>query len=286
VEASRSIRAYGQVFDNVAEAYDAVRSGYPGALVDTAVERAGLEPGSRVVEVGSGTGKLTEELVRRGLAVDAVEPGANMTEAARRRVGEGANVVFHQGRFEDVELPKEAFAAVFSGTAFHWVEPHAGWTKLASILRPGGLVALLVHTGLRQPETAAFEDDLIEVLARYAPNAIDRPSRELDVILGGVAERSDNASAVWDWLMGGGRHDLAVPEAAELFDDVQVASDVRIVEETADQMMALFKTTSLWFRVDADKRDALEADDRAVIARHGGVIRSSIATLLMTARRA
>jgi ubiquinone/menaquinone biosynthesis C-methylase UbiE len=280
-----SLRQYGQVFDAVAENYDAYRSGYPAALIDLALERGSLRPGSRVVEVGSGTGKLTEALVERGLVVDAVEPGANMIAAAERRVGDNASVRFHLGRFEDVELPEGTFDAVFSGTAFHWIEPHVGWTKVAKLLKPRGLLALLVLSGIREPHTADFEDELIAVGEKYAPGLDRHPSRELGVTLGGVPERSGNVSAVWDWVMSDGRHDLTVAEAEGLFDDVDVTADLREDERTADQIMAQFKTTSLWFRVDPDKRDALEAEDREVIARHGGLIRSTLATFLMTARK-
>lgn len=41
------------MFDAVAEAYDAHRSGYPREIVTAAVDLARLTPGSRVVEVGS-----------------------------------------------------------------------------------------------------------------------------------------------------------------------------------------------------------------------------------------
>src|SRR5262249_54216642 len=149
----------------------------------------------------------------RGLVVDAVEPGPNMIAAARRRVGDDATVTFHLGRFEDVELPEGTFDAVFSGTAFHWVEPHVGWPKAARLLKPHGLLALLVLSGSREPHTAAFEDELIEVGEKYIPGADRHPSRELDVTLGGVPERSGNVSAVWDWVMSDGRHGLTVPEA-------------------------------------------------------------------------
>ena len=277
---------YGQVFDAVAAEYDAHRSGYPATLVDLAMARGGLAVGSRVVEVGCGTGKLTELLAARGLVVDAVDPGENMIAAARRRVGDDAPVTFHVGRFEDVELPEETYAALFSATAFHWIDPHIGWQKAASLLQPGGLLALLVHTGLRTPESARFEEELIAILGEHAPEIERNGSRSLDVLLDGVPERSGNVSAVWDWLMSDGRHELAVPAAASLFDDVDVASETRVIDENADQMLALFKTTSLWYRVPAERRDQLEADDRALIERHGGSIRTTIGTFLMTARRA
>src|SRR6476646_9817404 len=85
-------------------------------------------------------------LVARGLRVDAVDPGARLVEEARRRVGDG-RVDFHLGRFEDVELSPGSFAAAFSGTAFHWVDPTVGWGKVAEVLAPGGMLALL-QTGL------------------------------------------------------------------------------------------------------------------------------------------
>src|SRR4029450_11420509 len=97
-------RERGRLFDQAAEDYDKVRPTYPGALVDRALARGRLDAGSRVVEVGCGTGKLSELLADRGLRIDAVDPGPNMIQVARRRVGAAA-VEFHVGRFEDVDLP-------------------------------------------------------------------------------------------------------------------------------------------------------------------------------------
>jgi SAM-dependent methyltransferase len=281
-----SLRRFGQVFDDVAEEYDAHRSGYPPALVDLALQRGNLQAGARVLEVGSGTGKLTELLLERQLVVDAVEPGSNMIAAARRRVGEAASLTIHAGRFEDVELPEQAFDGLFSATAFHWVDPQVGWAKAASLLKPDGLLALLVYTGLRDEATREVQDELRAIVETHAPEvARRRAPRDLETILAGVAERRGNVSAVWDWLMSDGRHELAVASAAELFDDVEVASDVRIADETADEFLAKMRTTSLYLQLEPDRRHALEEDDRLTIERHGGVLRTPIATLLMTARR-
>ena len=113
MDSGESLRRYGQVFDQAAEAYDQVRPSYSESLIDVAMERGNLGPGSRVLEVGSGTGKLTESLVRRQLTVEAVEPGSNMIATARRRLGPSHAVAFHLGRFEDVELPENEFEALF-----------------------------------------------------------------------------------------------------------------------------------------------------------------------------
>jgi SAM-dependent methyltransferase len=218
--------------------------------------------------------------------VDAVEPGPNMIEAARKRVGAAGRVRFHLGRFEDVSLPEDAFAALFSATAFHWVDPAVGWSKAASHLEPGGLLALLTHCGLEDEGSAAADEGFRALLRKHAPDVAKdlSPSRELEEILAGVEERRANASAVWDWVMHE-HHDLATDDAAGLFEDVEVATEVSTLEQTADELRDHFRTTSLYFRIDPAHRAALEEDDRRLVEGLGGTVRFSLAAVLMTARR-
>jgi ubiquinone/menaquinone biosynthesis C-methylase UbiE len=287
VDTPEALRQFGQVFDHVAEAYDEVRSGYPAELVDTALVRGGLETGARVLEVGCGTGKLTELLAARGLTVDAVDPGPNMIEAARRRVGDGAPVRFHVARFEDVDLPTNAYAAVFSATAFHWIDPAVAWHKSASHLEPGGLIALLMHRDVHDESNEGLDAEFRALLQKHAPQVAETlsPNRDLESILAGVEERRGNASAVWDWLMGE-RRGLAVSEAADLFTDVEVVTRVENVERTADELIAHFRTTSLYFQIDPAHRAEFEAEDRRNMERRGGILRFREAAVLMTALRA
>src|SRR5262245_14836483 len=278
------MRQYAQVFDQVAEAYDEVRPGYPPELVDAAVERA---PGTRAVEVGSGTGKLTELLVARGLHVDAVEPGPNMIAAARRRLGETKAVTFHIERFEDVDLPEHAFDAVFSATAFHWIDPTVGWAKAASLLRQRGLLALFTYVGVRDERSAAFERDFLAVTGTYSPDIATewREPVELEALVAGVDDRRGNVSAAWDWLMAQGRHAMAVPEAADLFDDVQLLVERRVISETVDEFLAHYRTTSQYFRIAEDRRQPYEEDIRDLVERLGGTVGGTVADVAMTALR-
>lgn len=280
-------RQYGQLFDQAAEEYDKARPTYPPTLVDLAMERGGLGPGSPVVEVGCGTGKLTELLVERRLHVDAVDPGQNMIHVARRRVGPDAPVEFHVGKFEDVQLPPRAFAGIFSATAFHWVEPEISWSKAASLLEPGGILALLTHIVVRDEESAEVHDALLDVLREHEHEiaAAWPDTRTLDAVLAGFPARAGNASATWDWIMNSGQHRLEVPAAADVFEDVEVATETRIVEETADELIEHFRTTSLYHRLEPERREALLEADRRVVEEFGGTIRSTFAAVLMTARR-
>ena len=139
-------------------------------------------------------------------------------------------------------LPEAVFDAVFSATAFHWVDPLIGWTKAASHLRPGGLLALLAHLTVHDERSAAADEGFRELLRKHAPTVPSHSqARDLDAILAGARDRAGNASEVWDWVMGAGRRQLANSDAAELFQDVDVTSHVTTIEETADDFSPTFE---------------------------------------------
>ncbi len=273
------------MFDAVAEEYDRERRTYPEELINAACGRGGLGVGDAVVEVGCGTGHLTAALLERGLRVEAVDPGANMIRMAARRVSATAAVTFHRAKFEDVSLPEDAFAAVFSATAFHWVDPAIGWAKAAGLLRPGGMLALLQYCNAWHERTAAVDEALLAALAKVAPDiAAGWPApRDARSILAGASERQGNISEVWSWI---GRHELAVPEAASLFEDVQITMIPVLTEQTADELNAYFRTTSLYARIAPDRREELEAENRGVAQRFGGVLQLSELAVLVTGVRA
>ncbi len=278
------MRQFGQVFDEVADEYDKWRSGYPEDVLEAAIDIGGLGVGSKVVEVGCGTGKLTELLVANGLCVEAVEPGPSMVALARERVQGSENVRFHLTTFEEVELPEGEFEAVFSASAFHWVDPRVGWRRAASLLRPDGLLGLVTPVSVYDERTAETDDEMMEVLRRHAPEVAARvkPPRRLEEIMAGVAVRSENISDVWSWI---GFWDVSVPEAADLFEHVEVRGFRRYREMTADEVWAFFRTTAIHASMEPTVRDALEAADRSVVQRHGGTIGSSELVVLATARR-
>jgi SAM-dependent methyltransferase len=277
-------RRYGAVFDTVAEEYDRNRPTYPDELVDRAVELAGVTAADCVLEIGCGTGQLTRSLVARGLHVTAVEPGANLIELAERAARGPGSVEFIHSRFEDAVI-QGRFAAAFCASAFHWLNPDVSWAKTAHSLTPDGLIALIQYGGLRHQDGATDDDALISVLSDAAPEiaAALPPLRDLDTILSGVEERRANISDVWAWL---GHKEVARPYAAALFTDVEIAVVPTVTEQTAEELKALLRTTSLYPRLSPAQRDALERGNREIEQRTGRPIRAGMAAMLVTARRA
>ena len=146
-------RRYGKVFDEIAAEYDRHRPTYPDELIDQACRLAGIGVGDHVLEVGCGSGQLTRGLVARGLHVTALEPGKNLIALARQRLEGAGEVEFVSAQFEDASLPREQFQAVFSASAFHWVDPKVSWQKAADVLVPGGTLALVQYFGLEEPRS-------------------------------------------------------------------------------------------------------------------------------------
>jgi SAM-dependent methyltransferase len=132
-----------ETFEEVPELYDRVRPGYPGELFDDLARLASLRPGSRVLELGCGTGQATVSLARRGLEVVAVELGAGLVEVARRKLAPFPTVHVVNAPFEAWPLPAEPFDAVFAATSFHWIDPAVRVAKSADALRPGGAPAVV-----------------------------------------------------------------------------------------------------------------------------------------------
>jgi ubiquinone/menaquinone biosynthesis C-methylase UbiE len=142
-ERERDKRHYQRtLFDGIAERYEAARPGYPARVVDFIITTAGLGPGAAVLEVGCGTGQLTEQLARSGFRLTAIDVGASMIAAARRRLA-GAAVSFQVTSFEDLDTAGASFDLVISSAAFHWIDPEVAFSKSARLLRPGGWLALL-----------------------------------------------------------------------------------------------------------------------------------------------
>jgi SAM-dependent methyltransferase len=277
-------RRYGRVFDEIAAEYDRNRPAYPEELIDQACRAAGLGRGDRVLEVGCGSGQLTRSLAARGLHVTAVEPGQRLLALARQNLAGAGPVEFVPARFEDAPLPGGRFRAVFSASAFHWLDPRVSWQKAADVLVPGGMLALVQYFGLDEPRTRPDQDALLAAMRAVDPGiAAGWPAyRNLDATLAGIEQRRGNVSQAWAWL---GCYDLGQDYAARLFGDVRVAVMPMLVEQTADQLSALIRTMSCYARLSPGQRDALGRAYQAIYQRLGRPIRSSVVAAVVTARR-
>ena len=176
--------ALRSTFDTAAERYDRLRPRYPPALFDDLASLAGLSQGSRVLEVGCGTGQATRDLADRGYAVTALELGAELAAVAAGRFADVPNVDVVRADFEKWRLPPQPFDAILFATSFHWLDPETRASRAAAAVRRGGAVAT-VRTHHVAGGTDAFFDAAQDCYLRWDPESEQRvyltPAAEVPV---------------------------------------------------------------------------------------------------------
>jgi ubiquinone/menaquinone biosynthesis C-methylase UbiE len=137
------IRDAAHGFDTNADAYEASRPSYPAEAVAHVVGHGRISPGTRVLDLAAGTGKLTRLLVPTGAEVVAVEPVAAMRDRLARLLP-GVEVL--DGTAEALPLPAGSVDAVTVAQAFHWFDPPVALAEIHRVLRAGGHLFLVWNT--------------------------------------------------------------------------------------------------------------------------------------------
>jgi ubiquinone/menaquinone biosynthesis C-methylase UbiE len=132
-------RRHARSFGSVAEAYDRGRPSFP---VEAATWLIGSEPAT-VLELGAGTGKLTQVLVDLGHDVHATDPDPEMLAVLRRHL---PDVPTSEAGAEEIPLPDRSVDVVVAAQAFHWFDHADALPEIARVLRPGGHVAVAWNT--------------------------------------------------------------------------------------------------------------------------------------------
>jgi ubiquinone/menaquinone biosynthesis C-methylase UbiE len=153
-------------FSRSAEAYDRARPDYPAAAINRFGEALSLVQGSRVIDVGAGTGKLTAPHSERGAEVLAVEPVAEM----RARIAARApGAAMAEGTAERLPIGDAWADAVVAGQAFHWFATDAALAEFARCLRPEGRLGLIWNRRAGDDPLQARITQLLEPLRGDAP---------------------------------------------------------------------------------------------------------------------
>ena len=127
-------------FDVSGDAYDRFMGRYSRELAPVFADFAEIGLAGTVVDVGCGSGILTEELAGRlGAEQVAAADPSPLVEACAARVP-GADV--RRGTAEALPWPDDSFDAALAQLVLHFLDdPVAGLVEMGRVVRPGGVVA-------------------------------------------------------------------------------------------------------------------------------------------------
>ena len=224
---SPSLSDHAGSFGRAAAVYERGRPSYPAEAVDWLVP-AGA---TRVLDLGAGTGKLTRDLVGRGLDVVAVEPLEGMRSELSRIL---PTTQVLAGSAEAIPLAGESVDAVLVAQAWHWVDPARAVPEVARVLRPGGTLGLLWNVrDEREPWVAALGD----LIHRHGFSE----ERSQDPPVGAPFGPGERRDVPW-------RHSL-----------------------TPDELLAMVASRSYFILLPPDQQEAVLSDVRRLMVSHPGL---------------
>ena len=162
------------MFDRIARVYDRMNSvmtaGMHHRWRERAADLAQVGPGSRALDVATGTGDLAIELARRGAEVTGSDFAPAMLELARRKA---PGLTFEEGDALDLDHPDGAFDAVTVGFgARNFADLDRGLGEMGRVTKPGGHVVVLEITSPQKPPLSwffrAWFDRVVPALGRLA----------------------------------------------------------------------------------------------------------------------
>ena len=154
-----------QEFNQMSDYYDKYRPDYPEELVKTIINKANLTVGSKLLEIGAGSGKATAPFADFGFEIVCIEPGADLVEQGKAKFNDNKNIKFIVSRFEDYSEPLEYFDAIISAQAFHWVSQPIGYSKCSTSLKEGGYLALFWQIDLFRD--VDLDRELMAIISKY-----------------------------------------------------------------------------------------------------------------------
>lgn len=154
-------------FGKTAADYAKYRDIYPESLYRKLQAFGVVVPGSRILDVGTGTGVLPRALKESGAIFTGTDVAAEQIEMARAISGEGA-AEYLVSPAEETPFAPHSFDVVTACQCFWYFEAEKFARELERILVPGGLFCKIAMEWLPfEDETARLTEELV---LRYNPH--------------------------------------------------------------------------------------------------------------------
>jgi len=161
--------------------YVRYRPGYPAGVLDLLKIECGLSADWVVADIGSGTGKLTELVLKSGCYVFGVEPNREMREAGERLLKESPRFTSVAASAETTTLQSDSIDLIVAGQAFHWFDRKRSRKEFLRILKANGRAVLIWND--RRTDTTPFLTAYEGLLREFATDYEQVNHRNIDSVM-------------------------------------------------------------------------------------------------------
>lgn len=146
-------------FDTIPEQFDKWRVHYSPELFDHLIAKAGIGRGTKVLELGPGTGQATDPILGTECDYTAIELGRNFAEVLRKKYGSRENYRLINDDFITHDFGGERFGLIYSAATIQWLPEETAFGKTFELLKSGGmLVMMFLHGDYETPNPELYAD--------------------------------------------------------------------------------------------------------------------------------
>lgn len=174
-------KASSQYFEQVADRWDNLRSGYfTEAVRQSAIAKAYLRPEMIAADIGAGTGYMAAGLAPLVRQVHVLDGSLAMIAVAQKNLGSMDNIVYHKADGQSLSLEDASIDVVFANMYLHHCpDPQASIREMVRVLKPGGR---LVITDIDTHPYAWLKEEMADEWMGFERDQIRSWYKEADLV--------------------------------------------------------------------------------------------------------
>lgn len=158
---------YRKVFDTIPEQFDANRPRYSAELFASLIDHVGLDENKKVLEIGPGTGQASGPIIETGCDYLAIELGEHLAAFMEKKFGDYPNFHIVNDDFISHDFGEQKFDLIYSAATIQWIGEEIAYPKCYELLRPGGVLAMMLTSGDYRRTNEALYDEIQKVYDAY-----------------------------------------------------------------------------------------------------------------------
>ncbi|HEY71610.1 MAG TPA: methyltransferase domain-containing protein [Anaerolineae bacterium] len=251
-------RSKRTTFEQEADLYDEIRSGYPHELIEDILRLSGIPSEGRILEIGCGSGNATVSFARLGYRILGIELGERLAALAAENCRSYPRVRILHSAFEDWEIEECAFDLAVAADSFHWIPPEIGYPKVARALKATGSAAFFWRVPV-DPDTD-WSREIAAIYTDSFPRFVNPDKRFTGEWLGGIVRRNF--------------------ENSQCFGEVTIKQYFWTEVQATAQTIKGLRTFSMHHGIDEEERERLYTRIAEVLEKYGGTVARPVSVML------